>query len=167
MAQKTCFSCKQTKPLSMFFKSKQTTDKHHSWCKICCTEGNKRSREKLNATIEGRSKEFLRNAKNAAVKRKQDFTVTPRDIVKCWEDQFGICAYSGREMTLKAGSLNTVSIERIDSDIGYVPQNIVLVCQAINRMKSDFSFEDFYDLCKDVTVFLGDEKLELAVGAYK
>jgi hypothetical protein len=34
-------------------------------------------------------------------------------------------------------------------------------------MKSDFGFEDFYDLCKDVAIFLGDDKLELAIGAYK
>ena len=40
-------------------------------------------------------------------------------------------------------------------------------CQAINRMKSNFEFNDFYDLCKDVAIFLGDEKLEIAVGAYK
>ena len=30
-----------------------------------------------------------------------------------------------------------------------------------------FGFEDFYNLCRDVADFLGDEKLELAVGAHK
>jgi len=70
-------------------------------------------------------------------------------------------------MTLEAGNLNTVSIERIDSSQGYIPANTILVCQAINRMKSNFEFNDFYDLCKDVAIFLGDEKLEIAVGAYK
>jgi hypothetical protein len=70
-------------------------------------------------------------------------------------------------MTLDAGHLNTVSIERIDSSVGYTPSNTILVCQAINRMKSDFSYEDFYELCRDVAEFLGDESLNLAVGAYK
>lgn len=70
-------------------------------------------------------------------------------------------------MTLEAGQLNTVSIERIDSGEGYIPSNTILVCQAINRMKSDFGFEDFYDLCKDVAQFLGDDDLNLSVGAYK
>jgi hypothetical protein len=68
---------------------------------------------------------------------------------------------------LEAGKLNTVSIERIDSNVGYTPENTVLVCQAINRMKSDFEFDDFYDLCRDVAEFLGDDNLNLAVGAYK
>ena len=70
-------------------------------------------------------------------------------------------------MTLEAGKLNTVSIERIDSKIGYTKDNTILVCQAINRMKSDFGFEDFYELCRDVADFMGDESLNLAVGAYK
>jgi len=70
-------------------------------------------------------------------------------------------------MTLEAGHLHTVSIERIDSSVGYTPENTILVCQAINRMKSDFAYEDFYALCRDVAQFLGDDRLELAVGAHK
>ena len=70
-------------------------------------------------------------------------------------------------MTLESGNLNTVSIERIDSSVGYTPENTILVCQAINRMKSDFPLNSFYELCADVARFLGDEEISLAVGAYK
>ena len=70
-------------------------------------------------------------------------------------------------MTLEAGKLNTVSIERINSATGYTVDNTILVCQAINRMKSDFELEDFYNLCRDVVDFMGDESLNLDVGAYK
>ena len=164
---KTCFCCKTDKPHSLFFKHHLTIDGYHSWCKSCCTEGNKRSKAKLNSTIEGRASVFLQNAKKAATKRQQEFALAISDIVDCWNSQSGICAYSGRIMTLEAGNLHTVSIERIDSNKGYVPENTILVCQAINRMKSNFEFNDFYDLCRDVAVFLGDEKLEIAVGAYK
>lgn len=164
---KTCFKCKTTKPFDCFFKHSATADGHHSWCKHCCKEGNNRSREKLNSTIEGRAKVFLQNAKKSAEKRQQEFLMTVADVVGCWNDQMGICAYSGRKMTLKAGELTTVSIERIDSNKGYVPENTILVCQAINRMKSNFQFEDFYSLCRDVATFLGDDQLNLAVGAYK
>ena len=153
--------------MALYFKHRLTVDGYHSWCKDCCREGNERSRQKLNSTIEGRARVFLQNAKKSATKRGQIFALTIADVVKCWTDQQGICAYSGRSMTLKAGSLNTVSIERIDSAIGYTPDNTILVCQAINRMKSDFSFDDFYALCSDVAQFLGDERGELAVGAYK
>lgn len=164
---KICFKCKEKKQLSFFFKHKQTNDGHHSWCKSCCTQGNLRSREKLNSTIEGRASVFLRNAKNAAIKRNQEFNLQTSNIVNFWNAQSGICAYSGREMTLQSGKLNTVSIERIDSKIGYTPENTILVCQAINRMKSDFSFQDFYEMCSDVAQFLGDDCLNLNVEACK
>lgn len=164
---KTCFRCKESKPFSMFFKHKQTHDGHHSWCKLCCKQGNDRSRAKVNSTIEGRAKIFLVNARNSAAKRGQEFTLTVSDIVDCWERQSEICAYSGRLMSLEAGRLDTVSIERIDSSVGYTPDNTVLVCQAINRMKSDFTIEQFYEMCADVAKFLGDQSLSLSVGGYK
>ncbi len=164
---KVCFKCKEKKDFSLFFHHAQTNDGYHSWCKECCKHGNERSRKKKNSTIEGRATIFLQNAKKSALKRNQEFRLQISDIVDCWNKQMKICAYSGREMTLDAGKLNTVSIERIDSKIGYTPENTILVCQAINRMKSDFSYEDFYCLCADVAQFLGDENIQLNVGAYK
>jgi hypothetical protein len=164
---KVCFCCKAEKSKNLFFKHNQTPDGLHSWCKSCCTIGNLKSRAKQNSTIEGRATVFLRNAKRSAKHRDQEFSLEINDIVDCWEKQEKICAYSGIEMSLEVGKLNTVSIERIDSNIGYTKENTILVCQAINRMKSDFDYEDFYFLCKSVAEFLGDEKLELAVGAYK
>lgn len=153
--------------MALFFKHHQTSDGLHSWCKSCCQEGNQVSRQKLNSTIEGRARVFLQNAKKSAAKRQQVFALNVDDIVKYWEEQRGFCAYSGRQMTLAAGDLATVSIERINSTVGYTPENTILVCQAINRMKSDFGFDDFYALCRDVAEFLGDDKLKLAVGDYK
>ena len=164
---KVCFKCKENKPYDLFFKHSQTSDGYHSWCKICCTKGNERSRAKVNSSIEGRAKIFLQNAIKSAKKRQQEFSLTIDDVVNCWVMQKEFCAYSGRKMPLEAGKLNTVSIERIDSKQGYTLDNTILVCQATNRMKSDFSFDDFYKLCKDVTVFLSDEDLNLTVGAYK
>lgn len=153
---KTCFCCKTAKDVSLFFKHAITQDGLHSWCKECCTKGNKKSRDKVNSTIEGRAKIFLQNAKKSAKKRNQEFSLEIFDIVDFWHKQKMICAYSGMEMTLLAGKLNTVSIERIDSAVGYTKNNTILVCQAINRMKSDFKFDDFYALCKSVAEFLGD-----------
>ena len=164
---KTCFRCKTTKPRDMFFRHNQTFDGLHSWCKECCKTGNNRSRAKINATIEGRAKIFLQNAKKAAVKRNQKFELVIDDVIEMWNQQERVCAYSGRWMTLEPSKLETVSIERIDSDQGYTKENTILVCQAINRMKSDFSLQEFYELCSDVAIFIGDEDLQLAVEAKK
>jgi hypothetical protein len=164
---KVCFKCKEESSYESFFKHSQTHDGYHSWCKKCCADGTVKSRIKQNSTIEGRARVFLLNAKRGALKRKQDFSLEIKDIVDCWNEQSQICAYSGRQMTLLASQLNTVSIERINSSIGYTKDNTILVCQAINRMKSDFEFDDFYNFCRDVATFLGDDNLQINVGAYK
>ena len=167
MAIKTCSKCKKETDVEHFFKHKQTKDGFHSWCKSCCKEANLKSKDKINSNIESRAVVFLRNAKNSAYKRNNEFDLNVDDIVEFWNKQNKICAYSGVEMTLESGKLNTVSIERIDSKIGYTKENTILVCQAVNRMKSDFSLNEFFDLCKLVTTFLSDEDLNLSVGAYK
>ena len=167
MATKPCFKCKETKEVSLFFKHNQTSDGYHSWCKSCCTEGNIKSRAKVYSTIEGRAKIFLQSCKRSAAKRNQEFSLTIEDIVSFWNKQNKTCAYSGVEMTLDAGKLNTVSIERINSEVGYTKENTVLVCYIVNRMKSDFKYEDFYSYCSQIAQFLGNEDLKLAVGGYK
>ncbi len=114
---KVCFKCKEKSSYEFFFKHNQTSDGYHSWCKKCCTEGNIKSRNKQNATIEGRARVFLLNAKKSAAKRNQEFSLTIKDIADFWNEQQQICAYTGREMTLLPSQLNTVSIERIDSKV--------------------------------------------------
>jgi hypothetical protein len=164
---KKCSSCKSELDLSEFFKHSQTFDGHHSWCKKCCKEGNNKSRAKLNSTIEGKASIFLLNARKSAIKRGNEFELEISDIVDMWNEQLNVCPYSGIVMTLESGKFNTVSVERIDSKIGYTKDNTILVCSAINRMKSDFEFNQFYDLCKSVTIFLSDNDLNIQVGAYK
>jgi len=77
--------------------------------------------------------------------------------------QHGLCAYSGIPMDLAPSKLTTVSVERIDSGVGYTEENTVLVCAAINRMKSDLEAKDFYTFCKHVTLWLSDDELDLSV----
>jgi hypothetical protein len=48
-------------------------------------------------------------------------------------------------------------IERIDSALGYFEDNCVLVCLAVNRMKSDLAPETFFEMCRDVVRWLGDD----------
>ncbi len=84
-----------------------------------------------------------------------------------WESQHGLCVYTGIPMDLAPSKLTTVSVERIDSGVGYTEENTVLVCAAVNRMKSDLEAKDFYNFCRRVTLWLSDEDLELNVGFHK
>lgn len=74
-------------------------------------------------------------------------------VMGIYHAQNGLCALSGEKMTWDVGigrvSTN-ISIDRIDSNKGYVPGNIQLVCAIVNCMKSDYTQEEFIDFCKKV-----------------
>jgi len=76
------------------------------------------------------------------------------DHVKClWHKQEGRCALSGVFMTWHGGEgrqdLN-ISIDRKNSDKGYIIENVQLVTQRINTMKHTLGESEFYWWCKNV-----------------
>lgn len=81
----------------------------------------------------------LRNAK----KRFKDFDLDLEYLKEVWENQKGICPYTGISLVLpENGNLDMIplskraSIDRIDSKKGYVKGNIQFISTPINYMKS-------------------------------
>lgn len=160
---KICAKCGNRLPVVGFFKHNQTADGFHSWCKSCCKVGNLRSRNKRYATFDGRIPTFLTSCRQSAKKRGHEFSLTANDLRKAWQGQHGFCAYTGIEMTTQANLPHSVSVERIDNAIGYTAENTILVCKAVNAMKSDLDGELFFDMCKSVVNWLGDDTNQLVV----
>lgn len=156
-----CSHCKGTFPANseFFYRHSQTSDGWHSWCKPCCREGNKRSLAKKYSTFEGRISTFLLSCRKSSEKRGNEFSLTREDFVNMWEKQDGICVYTGMQMDLQPNTPLSVSVERVDSNIGYTESNTVLCCNVINRMKSNLDGETFFDMCKAVTLWMSDESL--------
>lgn len=69
-----------------------------------------------------------------------------KDLIKLQQSR---CAYSNRVFD-NSSKINSLSIDRIKSNEGYIKGNVQLVTSAINKMKSDMSEEDFLSLIKDV-----------------
>lgn len=69
------------------------------------------------------------------------------DVIKyltsLYEQQNGKCAISNLQMTHDRYDENAVSVDRINSNVGYFKENIQLTCWWVNRMKFDLDFEDF------------------------
>jgi hypothetical protein len=150
--EKICGKCNSKLDVKLFFKHKQTSDGYHTWCKDCCTEGNKRSRVKKYSTFEGRITTLLRTCKTSSEKRGgQEMSLTRDGLLDLWNKQKGLCFYTDIEMDTQPELFNSVSVERIDSSIGYTIDNVVLVCNVINRMKSDLSLDLFISMCKKVS----------------
>jgi hypothetical protein len=80
-----------------------------------------------------------------------------------WEKQGGKCALSGRDLTctLEKGKKckTNASIDRIEAGGEYAPDNIQLVCTALNSWRADTDLAEFIELCKQVARY--HEKGEL------
>lgn len=81
-------------------------------------------------------------------------------LMGIYQEQKGMCAVSGLPMTWIHEGLysnhgsrrgTNISIDRIDSEQGYVPDNIRLVCDRVNKMKSNMTDGDLYFWCAVLT----------------
>ena len=95
--------------------------------------------------IKRRTMAYLHKAKDRRAKQKTRspqrclFTITVEDVIALWDKQGGLCAISGMPMAHEFKNLRSASIDRIDSNNGYVPGNIQLVCQWVNYAKNNHS----------------------------
>lgn len=64
------------------------------------------------------------------------------------EKQEGKCYYTGIPMVTTKRSPYIVSVDRKDSSRGYERDNVVLACWRANKMKQEFSVQDFVETCK-------------------
>lgn len=105
--------------------------------------------EKLRKTLQHR---WL-GAKDRAQKKGIPFSITKEDLKNLWDKQKGKCALSGLPMTyeLRQGRIySNVSIDQIEHSKGYTPDNIQLVCMAVNQLKSDFDMQTIYKICEAI-----------------
>lgn len=92
-------------------------------------------------------------AKQRAARRGLDCTITRDYLFDLYQLQEGACALSGTPMTTIAGQgrqRTNISVDRIDSSLGYVPGNVQLVCDYVNTAKGDLSQAEFLDMCRKV-----------------
>lgn len=88
------------------------------------------------------------------------FEITIDDLQELWEEQKGKCVYSGRTLffnnksfktkSKKGKAFNFASLDRIDSNKGYIKGNIQWVTQNVNLAKQSYFKEEFLDLIKDI-----------------
>lgn len=96
---------------------------------------------------------FLKRAKKGAAKRHHSFDVTVEHARDLLEKQGHRCALSGvpiymcESITELKSGIQTASLDRIDSNIGYAAGNIQWVHKWINFMKMDFPEKEFIYYC--------------------
>jgi hypothetical protein len=86
-----------------------------------------------------------------AKKRGLEFLITKEYVWELYQKQMGKCFYTNLPIELNTRNNSmTASLDRIDSNKGYVEGNVVWVHKDINTMKNVFSKEHFLMLCRKV-----------------
>lgn len=128
-------------------------------CTRCKNCGNKNWIDKdqeyqIHALILSKFSKILNNIKTRKKVRKLPFTITVNDLNSLYlKDSH--CKLSGLNLSLdlsKALGKQNLSIDRIDSNKGYILNNIQLVDKRINMMKGTLPNEEFINLCKLVAL---------------
>jgi len=96
--------------------------------------------KEYNETLMGKFMIWKRNAK----KREIEWNLKFDDI----KSLPLACFYTNITLTLRLNSYNTLSLDRINSSIGYEKGNVVFCCKMINFMKLDADIYNFVDMCE-------------------
>jgi len=84
----------------------------------------------------------------SAATRGYIWELTPEFIDTLYQEQDGLCVYSGLFISWdESGWNHTASIDRIDNSRGYFEDNIQLVHKEINMMRGSLSDSRFKELC--------------------
>lgn len=147
-----CIRCKNIKSLFLFSNDNKTLNGKFSVCKNCSYKSKKLSRYNNQDTM---IKVMLKSCKINNKKRSNNrdnmiFDIDENYIKYIILKQKNKCIYSGRELEWKIGSIDKPSIDRIDSNKGYIKGNIQLVTKYTNIMKSDLSEYEFKLLINDI-----------------
>lgn len=82
---------------------------------------------------------------------QMDYDLDLDFLIKLYNEQDGKCAYTKFPMQRIGRSNMSISVDRIDSDKGYVKGNVVLCLTCINLMKHKCSTNDFVRFCRIIS----------------
>lgn len=161
----TCFTCEKTflKDESEVKRSIQR-NRRHFCSRVCCGKSNTERIKSYPKTSDISKHAANRNDKYTGLRdfvrrsktRKCESSITIEELYDLWNQQNGICPYTGIKLEKPRGKvqhcpIKTASLDRIDSSKGYIKGNLQFISTAVNYMKSDMSHEQTIELCKIIS----------------
>lgn len=149
----TCSSCNRELVLDSenFHKRSDSVTGYQHRCKVCLKKDPRRvTRLIKNNDLDLFIYDNFYNAQYRAKKKNIEFTITSQDLKELWDSQKGKCALTGLNMThikLEGKVKTNLSIDRINPNLGYIKDNVQLVCNIVNVMKSDMNMDDLKYYC--------------------
>lgn len=138
---KKCYICNIKKDKKLFRGTSST-----------CVECKEKDRNLTNIELRKDSNSYF---VDLYIKQKKlqvpNFSISKEWIIKTLIDQDFRCKYSNIELDYILRSPYHISIDRIDSNIGYIESNCAICAKCINIMKNNYSLDKFFELCEKVT----------------
>ncbi len=125
-----CASCGKVKPLHQRDGTMCRNCRHRRWV----------------STIEGALRFRFIQKKCRARRKGVQFSLTFKCFKQLWEEQAGKDGYTGEQMAFEFGqgrSGATVSLDRIDNEKGYTPDNVKFCRLSTNGKKKDLPVDQF------------------------
>lgn len=141
-----CRTCSQEKSLEMF--SPRSHPDYKMWVKECRDCENKRKdnvakKRAVNKGLEWNINQILRGIKRRCSQYQREIDIDTQFLIDLFNQQNGLCPYSGNKMVFDINSPERLSLDRKDSTKGYIKSNVVWCCWQANNMKQDLSMDDF------------------------
>lgn len=153
---KICNSCNEKKNRSCYGKLKSSSDGLRNTCKLCRRKKHlsesdvyiKRREEKsLKYFKEKPFRALLSRCKSNHNKKGMiKFNITEEFLRDLYYKQNGKCYWSGMDLPLDnvgLGELNSMSIDRLDCEIGYEKSNVVISSKFYNLGRGSMNVDDF------------------------
>lgn len=120
--------------------------------KLCKSCSNKLAKNCNRGWHRGIRVSWFNKFKISANLRDIDFAITIDDVADIMDTQGGTCALTGWCIDFPQVGLQKInaSIDRIDSQFGYIKGNVQLVHKMVNMCKQQYEQEDFVRMCKSV-----------------
>lgn len=97
--------------------------------------------------------------KSKSNKTNSDCHISLEDIKEVWEKQQGTCPYTGIQLKLPRSTAgfedidnecDKASIDRIDSSLPYIKENIQFISNMANYAKNSYNHEEMVKFCKSI-----------------
>ena len=102
--------------------------------------------------------DLIKISKYRAKDKNKEHSINDTDIMIIYNKQNGKCAITGTPLTFIVGQNKVptnMSLDRINSEIGYTVDNTQIVCYIVNIMKNKMSIDDLKFWC---SIILNPEK---------
>lgn len=157
--KKRCFKCEEWKDLSLFNKNPKGSGGVGKMCRECYNSHDAvkkceyRRSSRLKRAVKDNDIQFYINRrtlkmKSDAKKRDIPFDLTKEFLLELWNNQKGLCFYTGLEMKNSMGNKgfqcwDSPSLDRLNPSKGYTEDNVVWCIFGVNSFKQSLTLEQF------------------------